>query len=94
MDGDESVDCSGGFLSPGFFDCHVHVTIDNPSRMRIIETPFSLQFFQAAANLRRTLLAGVTTVRDAGGADLGIVRADQGGLREGQSDESEPEAAI
>jgi predicted amidohydrolase YtcJ len=27
LDGSEAVDCSGGFVWPGFFDTHVHVTI-------------------------------------------------------------------
>ncbi len=80
LDGDESVDCSGGYLSPGFFDCHVHVTLDNPSQMRIVETPFSLQFFSAAANLRKTLDIGITSIRDAGGADLGIKEAVDRGM--------------
>src|ERR1700712_3218573 len=80
LDGDVSVDCSGGYRSPGFMDCHVHVTLDNPSQMQIIETPFSLQFFQAAANLRRTLEIGITSVRDAGGADLGIKEAVDRGM--------------
>ncbi len=80
LDGDVSVDCSGGYLSPGFMDCHVHVTLDNPSRMRIVETPFSLQFFSAAANLKKTLDIGITSVRDAGGADLGIKEAVDRGM--------------
>ena len=80
LDGDEVVDCSGGYVSPGFFDCHVHVTLDSPSVMERVETPFSLQFYAAAANLRTTLATGVTTVRDAGGADLGIRTAVERGL--------------
>lgn len=80
LDGDEAVDCSGGYISPGFFDCHVHVTLDNPSQMQIVETPFSLQFFSAAANLRKTLDAGITSIRDAGGADAGIKEAVQRGM--------------
>ncbi len=80
LDGDESVDCTGGFVSPGFFDCHVHVTLDNPSQMQIVETPFSLQFFSAAANLRKTLDVGITSIRDAGGADLGIKEAVDRGM--------------
>ena len=75
LDGDVVVDCEGAYLSPGFFDCHVHVTMDAPSQMQLIETPFSLQFFQAAANLATTLATGITTVRDAGGADQGIKEA-------------------
>ncbi len=80
LDGDESVDCTGGYLSPGFMDCHVHVTLDAPSQMRILETPFSLQFYSAAANLKKTLDIGLTTVRDAGGADLGIKEAVDRGM--------------
>src|SRR3954451_21557362 len=83
LDGDTAVDCAGGFLSPGFFDCHVHVVMDNPSFIEMIEQPFSLQFFKAAVNLRKTLEAGVTSVRDAGGADLGIKTAVDRGLTPG-----------
>jgi len=80
LDGDEVVDCSGGFVSPGFFDCHVHVVMDTPNFVEIIEAPFSLQFFKAAVNLRKTLETGVTSVRDAGGADLGVKAAVDRGL--------------
>jgi imidazolonepropionase-like amidohydrolase len=80
LDGDEVVDCSDGFLSPGFFDCHVHVVMDSPNFIEMIEHPFSLQFFKAATNLRKTLDAGVTSVRDAGGADLGIKTAVERGM--------------
>jgi imidazolonepropionase-like amidohydrolase len=80
LDGDVAVDCGGGYLSPGFFDCHVHVTLEAPSQMQILQTPFSLQFFQAAANLRKTLDVGITSVRDAGGADLGIKEAVERGM--------------
>ena len=80
LDGDEQVDCTGGFLSPGFFDCHVHVVMDAPSQMQLIETPFSLQFYRAAANLKKTLDVGITSVRDAGGADQGIKEAVERGM--------------
>lgn len=80
LDGDVVVDCSGGWLSPGFFDCHVHVTLDAPSQMQIMETPFSLQFYSAAANLRKTLDIGITSIRDAGGADLGVKEAVERGM--------------
>jgi imidazolonepropionase-like amidohydrolase len=80
LDGDEVVDCSGGFVSPGFYDCHVHVVMNTPSIQQMQEAPFSLQFFHAAANLKKTLDIGVTSVRDAGGADLGIKTAVDRGL--------------
>jgi imidazolonepropionase-like amidohydrolase len=80
LDGDEAVDCTGRFVSPGFFDTHVHVTINSPNQVEIAETPFSLQFYNAARNLRRTLDAGITSIRDACGADLGIKEALTRGL--------------
>jgi imidazolonepropionase-like amidohydrolase len=80
LDGDEVVDCSGGFVSPGFYDCHVHVVMDTPNFIEMIEDPFSLQFFKAARNLKRTLDTGVTGIRDAGGADLGIKTAVERGM--------------
>ncbi|KAA1416437.1 amidohydrolase family protein [Nocardioides humilatus] len=80
LDGDEAVDCSGAFVSPGFFDCHVHVMLTDLDHLRMMATPFSLNFFMAADNLRKTLAGGVTTVRDAGLADLGTKRAVETGL--------------
>ena len=75
LDGDEQVDVSGLTLLPGLFDCHVHVMSSGVDLLRRLQRPFSYQFFEAAANLRATLDCGITTVRDAGGADLGVQRA-------------------
>jgi imidazolonepropionase-like amidohydrolase len=83
LDGDEHVDVSGLTLAPGFIDCHVHVTSSGVDFLRNLQRPFSYQFFEAAANLRATLDCGITTVRDAGGADLGVQRAVADGLIEG-----------
>ncbi|KAA2261641.1 amidohydrolase family protein [Solihabitans fulvus] len=80
LDGDESIDASGHTLLPGMFDCHVHVVLSGVNLLRDLSTPFSLQFYEAAANLRTTLATGITTVRDAGGADLGIAEAVRRGL--------------
>ncbi|GGL96735.1 metal-dependent hydrolase family protein [Nakamurella endophytica] len=80
LDGDEAVDCTGAYVSPGFFDCHVHVTMERPNVLQTIATPFSLQFYLAAANLKKTLDVGITTVRDAGGADQGVKEAVSRGL--------------
>ena len=72
LDGDEAVDCSGGYLSPGFFDCHVHVMMDAPEPdARSSRRRSACSSTSAAANLRKTLDIGITSVRDAGGADLG-----------------------
>jgi imidazolonepropionase-like amidohydrolase len=83
LDGDEQVDMTGLTLLPGFFDCHVHVMVSGIDLVRRLQRPFSYQFFQAAANLAATLDCGITTVRDAGGADLGVQRAVADGLVDG-----------
>jgi imidazolonepropionase-like amidohydrolase len=83
LDGDTAVDATGHLVMPGFIDCHVHVTLDDVDSLRLIQAPFSLRFFQAARNLRLTLQAGVTTIRDAAGADLGVKQAVETGLVEG-----------
>ena len=83
LDGDDAVDCTGAFVSPGFIDCHVHVMLTDLDHLRMMSTPFSLNFFMAADNLRKTLAGGVTSVRDAGLADLGIKRAVERGLIRG-----------
>ncbi len=83
LDGDEAVDLTGQTLLPGLFDCHVHVTVTRFDLWRSANTPFSYQFYEAARNLRATLATGVTSIRDAGGADLGIQQALADGLIDG-----------
>jgi len=83
LDGDEAVDASGCALLPGLFDCHVHVMISSVGLLQNLQEPFSYQFYAAARNLERTLDRGITTVRDAGGADLGVKQAVDDGLISG-----------
>ena len=81
LDGDEVVDCSGQSVYPGFIDGHVHFMADGDLDPMIdVRTPFSMNFFLAAERMQRTLAAGITTVREAGGSDLGIKRAQARGL--------------
>lgn len=80
LDGDESVDVEGRTLLPGLIDCHVHVIFNYIDQWRLIQRPFSYQFYEAERNLAATLRIGITSVRDAGGADLGIKRAQADGL--------------
>lgn len=80
LDGDKDIDVSGRTLLPGLFDCHTHVTLSDVDAWRIANTPFSYQFFEAVRNLAATLRIGITTVRDAGGADLGVKQAVADGL--------------
>lgn len=83
LDADQSIDVAGKSLLPGLFDCHVHVALTGIDLWRHLQSPFSYRFFQAAQNLRRTLGTGITTVRDAGGADLGVKQAVADGLVDG-----------
>ena len=80
LDGDDRVDLAGKAVLPGLFDCHTHVMFSTIDTMRIIQTPFSYRFYQAMHNLEATLRIGITTVRDAGGADLGVKQAVEDGL--------------
>ena len=75
LDGDEAIDATGLTILPGFFDCHVHVVMDTVDVWRITNRPYSLRYYTAAHSLRVTLDAGITSIRDAGGADLGIKEA-------------------
>ena len=83
LDGDEVVDCTGTTLLPGLIDCHVHVLLSGVDTLRQLQTPYSQVYFEAARNLRRTLALGITSVRDAAGADLGVAEAVRSGLVRG-----------
>ncbi|HVC73128.1 MAG TPA: amidohydrolase family protein, partial [Mycobacteriales bacterium] len=80
LDGDEVVDCAGATVLPGFVDCHVHLLFSGVHPLKTLQTPFSYPYFEAVRNLRTTLDLGITTVRDAGGSDLGVKEAVATGL--------------
>jgi len=80
LDGDQEIDCRGQLVLPGLIDCHAHLAVSTLDLATQLRAPFSLPFYQAARNAALTLAAGVTTVRDAGGADLGMKTAQQQGL--------------
>ena len=80
LDGDEAIDVTGKTLLPGMFDCHTHVAMASFDPLKALSDPFSLQFFYAVQNLRTTLDLGITTVRDAWGADAGVKAAVERGI--------------
>lgn len=73
--GSDVVDGRGSDLLPGLFDCHVHVTHPGADIVKGLHRPFSYQYFEAVRNLELILACGITSIRDAGGADLGVARA-------------------
>jgi imidazolonepropionase-like amidohydrolase len=83
LDGDVAVDVAGRTILPGLFDCHVHVLFSHLDFMRMAQTPYSYRYYEAALNLEATLRTGITSVRDAGGADLGVKQAVEDGLIRG-----------
>ncbi len=81
LDGDEGVDCTGKALLPGLFDAHVHLTgTYEDDELTVQHRPFSYGFYQTPGNLLTTIKLGITSVRDAGGADAGLRMAVRDGL--------------
>ncbi|ASN06059.1 metal-dependent hydrolase family protein [Virgibacillus necropolis] len=79
--GDETVvDAEGGTILPGIIDTHVHMMMEFSPIAERLATPFSFMYYKAAKHLETTLHAGITSVRDALGADLGIKKAVEDGL--------------
>jgi imidazolonepropionase-like amidohydrolase len=74
------LDAKGGYILPGMIDTHVHLMMEIASPQKMMQMPFSMHFYQSVNYMRRTLDAGITTVRDAGGADLGVKQAVEQGL--------------
>ncbi len=84
LDGDEMVDTTGKTLLPGLFDCHVHFTSSGDlDLVNQVLRPFSIKYFEAVANMEATLRTGITSVREAGGSDLGVKTAVERGLVRG-----------
>ena len=74
------IDAGGVCILPGFIDAHVHLMLEGINLARDMATPFSMRFYQSIEYMRRTLDAGITTVRDAGGADAGLKQAVDSGI--------------
>ena len=77
------VDLAGRTLMPGLIDAHVH-----PTATEIIEDfqrpmPTTLRALVAKHRLEAMLQRGFTTVRDAGGCDVGLRQATERGLIDG-----------
>ncbi len=65
------IDFGDATLSPGFIDCHTHLTADyskpyNERRLNDLQTELPLTAYEAIPLAEQTLAAGFTTVRDLG----------------------------
>lgn len=81
--GAQIVDLGGKTLMPGLIDCHFHVVAHSLDLWDNIIAPDSLAALRAANVMTGLLDRGFTTVRDLGGADIGLVRGVEEGLIDG-----------
>lgn len=78
-----SFDASRLWVLPGVIDCHAHPAMWSRDQLELMRTPITEWTLRAADSLERTLLGGVTFLRDAGGADAGLRAGITSGLVRG-----------
>lgn len=76
------IDLQNKIILPGFIDAHVHVTAAELD-LANEHIPTSEISLQAARFMENMLMRGFTTIRDAGGADMGLAHAIERGLIKG-----------
>ncbi len=64
------VDLSGHTLTPGFMDCHVHVTLAPPVGVMMTLESSNAKTLKSLPRLRALLMNGFTTIRDLGCGDV------------------------
>ncbi len=76
------IDAAGHTVMPGLIDAHTHVgAVDNSFGANFEDNhPGAIYAYSVARILRETLMAGFTTIRDAGGCDYSFKLAVQSGI--------------
>lgn len=77
---DKTIDLKNAIVMPGLIDCHVHVAATTANLGLNAQLPNSWVALKAAQIMNAMLMRGFTTVRDVGGADMGLKRAVEDGL--------------
>lgn len=78
-----TIDLGGRTLMPGLIDCHVHVVAESLDLWSNMVVPSSLAALRSARVMEEALMRGFTTLRDLGGADIGLVKGVEDGLIDG-----------
>ena len=78
--GCEIIDGEGNFILPGFIDMHIHLMANGFLFEDSMNNPLAIHFYKALKNMKDTLDAGVTYVRDCGLADIGVKLAQEKGM--------------
>ena len=81
--GCEVVDLAGRTLMPGLIDAHVHIWATDLDILKLVRRRTEYLAAFAYRSLKQMLARGFTTVRDAGGTDIGYAQALSEGLAEG-----------
>jgi len=79
-EGCEIIDGEESFILPGFIDMHVHLMARGFLFEDTMNNPLATYFYNALKNMKDTLDAGVTYVRDCGLADIGVKLSQEKGL--------------
>lgn len=79
-EGVKEFDLEGDFLTPGLIDCHVHLVSECRPVNRHGDD--EMRYYRVVENLRKSLEAGITTLRDLNAPDSTVINAGKAVERE------------